>query len=604
MNSENEENFGSPDPESEVKDEEGRPDPADEVVESNSGSPDPADEVQEISMPDEDPLPPLEVWEYYYTDDCKKALVVGLEDDGYVQVQFDGENNIKTVLYNSAWELLPFESVKREVKELRLGEGKLFSIKSKVANCIISCLNKHGFFAWHNGESYYFRKSDCKLFQVDSIDFQAIIEKNFGLNSTEAEYRYLIKRINTRAFDEKKVLVRKFCLYDRLSGNLYISRFDGRMYKLDGKYVELVPNGTDQILFMDDPIYEPYEYLGTNITGSLTELLVDPVNFSLSKDVLLTPDEQRALWSIDMYSIFFESLLPTKPITLFLGAKGAGKSSTLSWFLSTLFGSKMRVQSMGKDKEDAFISIICHDYIVVFDNVDGKITWLNDHLAAIATGAGIPRRQLYTTNTIIKLYPVVFIFLTSRTPKFKRDDVTDRLIIFNVETIPTYKSEEELKKERSDKRNEIWTEMLNDLNIIVKHFKEDDGSGFKTTHRMADWAKFAWRVCKIIGGEKELLSALEKLQQEQSEFLLEDEPIAQALELWIDLPGNEGKKVLAKDLLEELGDVYPALRNSYGTPKSLAQKLSHIDKNLKAFYETKSEKVDGKPIMYMFWRVK
>jgi len=377
------------------------------------------------------------------------------------------------------------------------------------------------------------------------------------------------------------------------------------MYRLNGYVVEAVPNGTDGILFLDDPSYEPYEYLGEEIkTEYLSKLYVDPINFTLSKDVLLSQGEQRGFWLLNIFSIFFESLLPTKPIALFLGQKGSGKTSTSSWLLSLLFGSRVRVLSMGKDKEDAFLASICHDYLVVYDNVDGKISWLNDHLAAVATGAGIVRRQLYTTNTSIRLSPRVFIFLTSRTPNFKRDDVVDRLLIFNVETFKKFESEEQLRKERADKRNEVWSELLNDLNSIVKHLKKEDGSEFKTNHRMADWAKLVWRIGKIVGVENKIELALDKLQHEQSEFLLEDEPIAQALEIWTDIPGYEVKNLTAKELLDELGAVFPEIKNTYKSPKSLAQKLTHIEKNLKIFYEIQTDREEGKAKTYSFRKLK
>ncbi|OGF45118.1 MAG: hypothetical protein A2536_06440 [Candidatus Firestonebacteria bacterium RIFOXYD2_FULL_39_29] len=546
-------------------------------------------------------IEPPEVDEYYLISEREKVQVLSLEDDNSAEVLFQNEKYPRVVNYFDDWELLPYEKIKNQIIEVREQNKRPFLIKKEVASLVIESLCKHGFFAWSNEESYYFRNKDHKLFSVNSIAFQAFVEFSFGLNSTEIEYKYLIESIKAYAYREKTVTVYNFCFYNRYLSCLYISSFDGMMYRLNGYIVESVPNGTDGILFIDDPSWESFEYLGQNIrSGYVSELLVDTINFTLSTEVLLLPSEQRGFWLLNIFSLFFESLLPTKPLTLFLGQKGSGKTSTLSWILSLFFGSKVRVLSMGKDKEDAFLASICNEYLVVYDNVDGKILWLNDHLAAVATGSGIIRRKLYTTNEKSKMFPRVFIFLTSRTPNFKRDDLADRMLIFNVETFKEFKSEEQLRKERADKRNELMTELLNDLNTIVQHLKTDGNPEFKTNHRMADWAKLVCRIGRVVGVENKIILALEKLQHDQSEFLLGDEPIAQALELWTGIPGYEARSLTAKELLDELGSAFPEIRSTYRSPKSLAQKLTHIEKNLKIYYEIKTEKEEGKAKTYSF----
>ena len=85
-----------------------------------------------------------------------------------------------------------------------------------------------------------------------------------------------------------------------------------------------------------------------------------------------------------------------------------------------------------REREDAFVAAITNNYIVIFDNVDGKMAWVNDRLATAASGSLILRRRLYTTNEVAIYQPKCFIGLTSRDPRFKRDDVADRLVILAV----------------------------------------------------------------------------------------------------------------------------------------------------------------------------
>ena len=65
---------------------------------------------------------------------------------------------------------------------------------------------------------------------------------------------------------------------------------------------------------------------------------------------------------------------------------------------------------------------------VAFDNVDRYIPWLEDALASSATGMKITKRVLCETNRAISYTPKAFIAMTARTPYFRRDDVSERLV--------------------------------------------------------------------------------------------------------------------------------------------------------------------------------
>jgi hypothetical protein len=69
------------------------------------------------------------------------------------------------------------------------------------------------------------------------------------------------------------------------------------------------------------------------------------------------------------------------------------------------------------------------------DNVDGRIKWLNDKLAVVATGGNLEKRILHTTNQH-KEFPIIStVALTSRTPMFRRDDIAERLQIVSLDRI-------------------------------------------------------------------------------------------------------------------------------------------------------------------------
>ena len=119
--------------------------------------------------------------------------------------------------------------------------------------------------------------------------------------------------------------------------------------------------------------------------------------------------------------------MPSKSILVTIGEKGSRKTSILRRLGIALFGSKYNVRPLPNKAED-FDTLVTNSHFVIFDNADTKREWLNDKLASVATGQTIEKRKLYTDNESIKLPTKTYLALTSRTPGFARDDVSDRLI--------------------------------------------------------------------------------------------------------------------------------------------------------------------------------
>ena len=137
--------------------------------------------------------------------------------------------------------------------------------------------------------------------------------------------------------------------------------------------------------------------------------------------------------------------------------------------LRALFGKKAQVLTLSKEKEDAFLAAVTSQHVAAFDNLDGEIKWLPNHLATAATGGDVPLRKLYTTNELAR-YPVrCFLALTSREPEsLTRDDVVDRLLTLKVERFEqVYSPEKQFLADIDAARPKIWTELLQNLQPIV-----------------------------------------------------------------------------------------------------------------------------------------
>ena len=293
--------------------------------------------------------------------------------------------------------------------------------------------------------------------------------------------------------------------------------------RLDGKSTETVSYGADGILFEDSGV-ESIEVKRSSGYSIISELLIDGLNM---KD-----DAYKDLLEAHIYCMFFETLLPTKPIVLMHGVKGSGKTSALRAIKKALFGEHADVSAGFTKSEGDAIAAITHNHFLIADNVDGMIKWLGNLLASISTGTDISMRKLYRTNELSTYRPRCFVAITSRDPvSFKRDDLADRLFMIDLDRRKNFIAESELNQRVCDKRGDIWAELLTNLNRIIARIN-DTGLPTTSSHRLADWA----RLVTVIGEALELpkvQEGLDLLAHTRSEFVLEGNAVYEGINAWV-----------------------------------------------------------------------
>jgi hypothetical protein len=478
----------------------------------------------------------------------------------------------------------------QEIELVRLDPYLQFYEKKREISRIISddLVASGEFYTTPNGLEYYFHLPEKRLYRIGEKPFEIKIFKWYGLNRTEHEYNYLVANLESQAsLLGKQTEVYRFAYYNPANHALYIDNNNSQMYRLSGKSVELIPNGEDGILFLGKQFYEPFAIRELGADEKFIEpILIEPINFARGAQVNLLPDEQRLIYWIWIYSLFFESILPTKPLCTFIGPMGSGKSTTFKAIGKTLFGSSFNVTPI--TKQDGFRAAICNNYFVAFDNVDGKIGWLNDDLAVAATGGNITLRELYTTNREVTFSPRCFLCLNAREPQFKREDVVSRLLLFRVETLETCLSEYKIFLNLLEHRNDLWSELIRDLNKIVAALAVDN-EPFSIKWRMADWSDLGWRIAKTYDAADVFIELLNKMTVAQAEFLLEDDPIAECLDYWLQDTKNIGREITSGELYKEFVDVAEnnriPLKEAVSSPSAFGKKLKGLSKSIQNFYQ-------------------
>jgi hypothetical protein len=233
---------------------------------------------------------------------------------------------------------------------------------------------------------FYFDDEIRRAFPLDDNDeFAALIGHRYVLNKRMFGFKNVLADLRSETVrDGRKIEARRLAYYDRERNELYVSTFDGEYYVLDGNSVRPLSNGTRDVVFFDNlQLWQPYCYIPNTAKGEFDSQIIESVNF-LESD--LSVADQRLFLKLWVMAVFFGNVQPTKIILLLLGDHGAGKTSALRRIQKLLFGDKVNLLSIEKDKQDGFIATITTDPIALFDNLDEQIHWLPYNLSRLATG--------------------------------------------------------------------------------------------------------------------------------------------------------------------------------------------------------------------------
>jgi len=498
-----------------------------------------------------------------------------------------------------------FEAVAKEVYRTRQKQGgkdtrRDFEINDQVVEIIRPDLIDRGTFYHDVQGEYFFLNDERKLISIEkeNPDFASLLD-NYRINGTETVYRYLVKHLSVKARKHgNKTTIHRLAFYDPLHYTVYLSNHSNQIYRISCDSIDLVDNGTDGVLFLSEPRAEPFTISEPDHSVSLLDqVLLSKINFS---DDILTPNERRILLTIWFYSLFFESIMRTKPILALIGQKGSGKSITLRKIGMLLFGRHFNVMPLPHKVED-FDAAVTNSEFVAIDNADSKRWWLEDRLATAATGGTIEKRVLYTTNRVVKIPVRCFLAITSRTPYFKRDDVADRLLIMKVDRFEDFKSEKSLVEELINSREAIMTEVVHHTQEVLQALKMQSGQDYTSAFRMADFGDFAMKIAKTASIEDKMESIFKKLTTEQSAFTLEGDPIYEPLCGWAE--ENSSREVTYTQLCGELtsrvenrGGIFPYK----GKERSFAQRMTHMLPNLAPFLDIGQRPVGGRRKLFRF----
>lgn len=425
--------------------------------------------------------------------------------------QQDGENKEPLELYA--------ERVALEMGEMLLQYGKVYS---------------------HNNLLFYFDEVKRILHNVapayiPSNSFQKMLSLHYNFSMVDTNASKIYSRLFPLLEDEAvEAQIYLFSHYDRAANILYVRASNTTLYRVKADKIELLPNGTDGVIFQPSTWYEDVEVDPAEVT--LDRTYINEQFFSKIWFVPGSFDAYNQKYQTMMYkrwflSTFFDTLVTKRPIMILQGATGTGKTSTLKNLGTILFGSKFAESLLPKDERD-FINMLSNNHFLILDNIDeSPPVWFLDTITAVTTGAMISYRPLYQDATVppLRVSPQCFISITSRTPEFNRADVANRAIVNTLgkaddaEYNPT-----EFEQKLLENRTTIWKHLLGELQHILKNLSESP-AGASHALRMAEFADFCTRSVSE-GTEREMVEdALGMVSMTQTEFAAQNKPFIEGL---------------------------------------------------------------------------
>lgn len=519
-------------------------------------------------------------------EDCF-ALVRGTPNDKFTEWRYNGEAGLwKDILKGFYMAHSPEDTpILRNIKQVRSNKAMPAPQRRRdIAALIMRDLSQTGRVYFDNDKREALYYDGLRVIPMDPTDrrWKALLNLRYEVVDGEDEYRPVNANLYALAYaNGEPITPRSTSYWDAQNHLLYIYNGGGKVYRLDGRLIDVVDNGADGVLFRDNGDTEPFEAVqppdGLHVP-TLEEAILGLPNYDTT--VLRHKREEAiALARTWFYALFFAEQMEARPHLVLTGPTNSGKTLILQAISELMHGPGATVSTIPHDRQ-TFETTVSNNSFVFFDNVDTPNKWLMDALAEVATGIQFSRRLLYSTNESVTYRVQCYLGLTTRDPWFSRTDIANRLIVLHVNRRETNKNPTDLLNVIRTNRAFLWWELLDDLNKIVRKLKT-----FKSKEhslRMAGFADFVHVVASITGGDAEALVRV--ISGTQVASALDHSVIWTCLEPWMHLwdqghnrPKNHDQWISTSRLHTELRQMAytQGCQKEYDRKVASARALSH-----------------------------
>ena len=519
-------------------------------------------------------------------EDCF-ALVRGTTNDKFTEWRYNGEAGLwKDILKGFHLAHNPDDTpVLRDIKRIRGNKGMPATQRRRdIANLIMRDLSQTGRVYFDNDKREALYYDGLRVIPMDPTDrrWKALLNLRYEVVDGEDEFKPVNANLYALAYaNGEPITPRSTSFWDTANHLLYIYNGGGKVYRLDGRTIDIVDNGADGVLFRDTGVTEPFEAVcppdGLDVP-TLEDAILGLPNYDTTT-IRHRRDDAIMLARICLYALFFAEHMEARPHLVLTGPTASGKTIMLQAICELINGPGSTVSTIPHDRQ-TFETTVSNNSFVFFDNVDTPNKWLMDALAEVATGIQFTRRLLYSTNESITYRVQCYLGLTTRDPWFSRTDIATRLIVLHVNRREKNKNPTDLMNTVRANRGFLWWELLDDLNKIVRRLKTFKSQEYNL--RMAGFADFVHVVAGIKGADPDALLGV--ISGTQVASALDHNIIWTCLEPWLKLwdqahnrPKNHAQWVSTTRLHAELRQMAytQGCQREYDRKVPSARSLSH-----------------------------
>lgn len=223
------------------------------------------------------------------------------------------------------------------------------------------------------------------------------------------------------------------------------------------------------------------------------------------------------------------------PITLYVGASGAAKSTALD--NKTGLIDPQRVSRPGPpDKEDDLVVVAQQRRLVAYDNLSHISPDMADAYCRLATGGGIEKRKLFTDDEQHSIDVKRPLALTGIKPNLERQDLVDRMVIITLAPIGDDRriDEETFRANFEAARPRLLGVLLDGVAVGLANHKATKRALRGRLPRMADFAIWAEASATAFGFKPgKFLAAYGAMAAERMGDVAEEDPVAGLLAEWL-----------------------------------------------------------------------
>lgn len=426
-------------------------------------------------------------------------------------------------------------SITELIRDIRVGKGHSVEKARKVSEITLQVMRQLGEFSHaSDGTLWYIRRDLGRPISLErgSSWMNAIMSMMFGLNQVEKDQHHVIADlVNYTRNLPATATVAALSYYDSANENTMLLHTGGKdvMY-ISPHGIEVKPNGFSDVIFNWTTYTESFHPTFTplpnpNVSADSTQKNVNWCEFILgdSFNNLVGMERRCALALMRVWIIFLlmRHSSSTRPILALLGSPGSGKSTICRLLYRLLYGKS---RSVGVVTSPAsFNTSVSHDPLVVLDNVDTWVDWLPDALAQSSAASEITQRVLYTNNDLLRIKREALIAITAHNPRFTREDVTDRLLVFSFRRLDTFRNEIAMLERVSANRNALWGAIVQDCQSILATPRPTPSEA--PQFRVQDFASIGLWIARGIGPEceRDFVEGITTVQGGQRYIVLENE---------------------------------------------------------------------------------